>query len=82
MSQPTPETPGGEGPKKSVSDLPGLAAFATMGTTIALSEAAGVGAGIWLDNVWRVAPWMLFLGVVLGTAAAVVLVIKQVRRFL
>lgn len=78
MSAETPE-PRGEKP---VSDLPGLAAFATMGTTIALSEAAGVGGGIWLDNAWHLAPWGLFLGVVLGTVVAVVFVVKQVRRFL
>lgn len=68
--------------EKPVSDLPGLVAFATIGTTIALSEAAGVGAGIWLDSACHVAPWGLFLGVVLGTVVAVVFVVKQVRRFL
>ncbi len=76
------KTPGEDRPAGVGSDLPGLAAFATMGSTIALSEAAGVGGGIWADNAWHFAPWGLLVGVVLGTVAATVFVVKQVRRYL
>jgi F0F1-type ATP synthase assembly protein I len=64
------------------SDLPGLAAFAVMGTTIATCVGVGVGLGIWADHTWGTAPAGLLIGIVLGTVAAVVSVVKQVRRFL
>ena len=80
---------GAEGPpgdpdqeKSAVKNLPGLAAFATMGTTIASCLAVGVVLGLWADHVWHSAPWGLLLGIVLGTVAAVTSVIKLVRRFL
>jgi F0F1-type ATP synthase assembly protein I len=80
---------GDEGPpgdpdqeKSTIKDLPGLAAFATMGTTIAGCLAVGVVLGLWADHVWHSAPWGLLLGIVLGTVVAVASVIKLVRRFL
>jgi hypothetical protein len=65
-----------------ISDLPGLAGFAVMGTTIATCEAVGVVLGLWADHSWGTAPVGLVIGIVLGTVAAVVSVVKQVRRFL
>jgi F0F1-type ATP synthase assembly protein I len=65
-----------------VPDLPGVVAFATMGTTIAACVAAGVFLGIWADRTWGGAPVWLIIGLVLGTVAAVVSVVQQVRRFL
>ncbi len=60
----------------------GLGAFAALGTTIALTEAVGVVLGLWADASWGTSPWGLIFGIVLGTVAAVVSVVKQVRRFL
>ncbi len=60
----------------------GLGAFAALGTTIAITEAVGVVLGIWADRSWGTTPWGLVFGIVLGTVAAVVSVVKQVRRFL
>jgi F0F1-type ATP synthase assembly protein I len=65
-----------------VKDLPGLAAFAAMGTTLAGCEAIGVLFGLYLDHVGNFAPWGLLIGIVLGTVAAVASVIQLVRRFL
>jgi hypothetical protein len=65
-----------------VPDLPGVAAFATMGTTIAICEALGVVLGLWADRAWGTAPVGLVVGIVLGTAVAVLSVVKQVRRYL
>jgi F0F1-type ATP synthase assembly protein I len=65
-----------------VSDLPGVAAFATMGITIAVTVGVGVLLGIWADNAWGSAPLWLVIGLVLGTVAAVVSVKQQIRRFL
>ena len=64
------------------SNLPGLAAFAVMGTATATCVGVGVGLGIWADHSWGTAPAGLLIGVVLGTVAAVVSVVMQVRRFL
>jgi len=78
---PGPEPPTkGESPDGS--DLPGVAAFAVMGTTIAACLAVGVLAGLWVDHELGSAPAGLLIGIVLGTVAAVVSVVQQVRRFL
>ncbi len=63
-------------------DLPGLAAFAAMGTTLAICEGLGVLLGLYLDGLGNFAPWGLFIGIVLGTVAAVASVVKLVRRYL
>jgi F0F1-type ATP synthase assembly protein I len=83
LSAPDPEL----GPDKASkgpddSGLPGLAAFAVMGTTIATCVAVGVVLGIWADNTWHTSPAGLLIGIVLGTVAAVVSVVQQVRRYL
>jgi F0F1-type ATP synthase assembly protein I len=65
-----------------VKDLPGAVALLTMGTTVAIIIAVGVVLGIWADRAWGTAPWGLLIGIALGTVAAVVSVVKQVRRFL
>ncbi len=53
-----------------------------MGTTIAACVGVGVGLGLWADSTWGTAPAGLLIGIVLGTVAAVVSVVQQVRRFL
>jgi F0F1-type ATP synthase assembly protein I len=68
--------------KPYVADLPGLAAFAAIGTTAAILEAIGVFLGLWADRAWGTAPWGLLIGIALATVAAVVSVVKQIRRFL
>jgi hypothetical protein len=65
-----------------VKDLPGVVAFLTMGTTVAIIIAVFVVLGLWADHEWGTAPWGLLIGIALGTVAAVVSVVKQVRRFL
>ena len=65
-----------------VSDLPGTVAFAAMGTSVAVIIALGVVLGLWADRSWGTSPWGLLIGIALGTVAAVVSVVKQVRRFL
>ncbi len=68
--------------KAKLPDLPGLAAFAAMGTTIAGCIAVGVLAGLYADHLFHSAPWGLLVGIVLGTVAAVASVLKLVRRYL
>ena len=84
MSSPLSHEPH-EGPdqgKSMLKELPGLAAFAAMGTTLAVCEALGVVIGIYLDRLGHFAPWGLLIGIVLGTVAAVVSVVQLVRRYL
>lgn len=76
MSEERPED------EKPVADLPGAAALAMMGTSIALSEALGIWAGLWADHHWVSAPWGLIFGIVLGTVIAVLGVIRQIRQYL
>lgn len=83
MSDPAPgPTPDEEPESPNGSGLPGVAAFAVMGSTIAACVAVGVGLGIWADRTWHTAPAGLLIGIVLGTVAAVVSVVQQVRRYL
>lgn len=82
MSDPNAPSSDEEPTPSGNSDLPGVAAFAMMGTTIAACLAVFVVLGIWADDSWGTAPWGLLIGIVLGTVAAVVSVVQQVRRFL
>jgi F0F1-type ATP synthase assembly protein I len=65
-----------------IKDLPGVAVFLAMGTTVAIIIAVFVVLGLWADSAWGSSPWGLLIGITLGTVAAVVSVVKQVRRFL
>jgi F0F1-type ATP synthase assembly protein I len=76
-----PATPS-EQEKNGIKDLPSVFELLTMGITVALILAVFVVAGIWADRAWGTAPWGLLIGITLGTVAAVVSVVKQVRRFL
>ena len=68
--------------KSTTKDYPGAVEFLTMGMTTAIVLAIFVVLGIWADHSWGTAPWGLFFGIALGTVAAVVSVVKQIRRFL
>jgi F0F1-type ATP synthase assembly protein I len=77
----SPDIPS-EQEKAFTKNLPGVAAFATMGMSAAIVIALGVVLGLWADSAWGSEPWGLLIGIALGTVAAVVSVVKQVRRFL
>jgi F0F1-type ATP synthase assembly protein I len=63
-------------------DLPGVAAFAALGATIACTVGVFVVLGIWADSAFGTSPVCLLLGVVLGCAAATASTIALVRRYL
>lgn len=77
-----PPAPADQPKQSGLSDLPGVAAFAVMGSSIATCLAVGVVLGLGVDHELHSAPWGLVFGIVLGTVAAVVSVVKLVRRFL
>jgi len=79
---PTPEGGGPQPDQSGDSALASMGAFAAMGTTVAICVGLGVWLGLWLDRVWLGAPGGLLFGIALGTVAAVVSVVKLVRRFL
>jgi F0F1-type ATP synthase assembly protein I len=76
LTTPEPE------PTSTPRDLPGLAAFAGLGATIACTVGAGVGLGIWADDTFKTSPLCLVIGLVLGCAAATASTIALVRRYL
>ncbi len=76
----TPLTP--EQGKLPVKELPGAVAFTSMGLTAAILIGLGLVGGLGADREWHSAPWGLLIGIALGTVAAVVSVVQQVRRFL
>ena len=47
-----------------------------------LALAVGIGLGLWLDASVGSSPWGLLAGILLGSVAAVVSVVQQIRRFL
>jgi F0F1-type ATP synthase assembly protein I len=57
-------------------------AFAVMGTTAATCVAVGIVLGLWFDRAVGSSPLGLLAGIVLGSVAAVMSVIQQIRRFL
>jgi F0F1-type ATP synthase assembly protein I len=63
-------------------DLPGIAGFAALGSTIACTVAAGVVLGIWADSTFKTSPLCLIIGLVLGCGAATASTIALVRKYL
>lgn len=61
---------------------PGVATLLGMGVTAALCLGAGVGGGYWLDETLKTGLVLTFVGLILGTAAAVAAVYLEVKTFL
>ena len=53
-----------------------------MGLSAAVCVGAGVVLGIWADDSWHTAPALLVVGLLLGLAAATLLVVGQIRKYL
>lgn len=61
-------------------DEPGPGRFVGIGLQIAVGVGLGVLVGRWLDNRYGWAPWGLLIGVMLGLAAGMYLLIKDAIR--
>jgi ATP synthase protein I len=73
------EPPSGPEPVK---PLPGLAAFAGMGVSIAVTVGIGVWLGILADEHFHTAPTFLLVGLAVGVTCAVISVVSLVKRYL
>jgi ABC-type Mn2+/Zn2+ transport system permease subunit len=61
---------------------PSIGDFFWVGTACAISVVAGLGLGYLLDQVTHTTPWLTFAGLAFGVFCAVVIVVRQLRRFL
>lgn len=67
---------------RSLPELPGAAAFLSMGTTVGACVGVGVVLGVLADDEWHVSPWGLLIGLGLGVLVGVLSVIRLVQRWL
>ena len=61
---------------------PSVGTLLGMGVSTALCLGVGVGGGYWLDETFNTGLVLTFVGLVLGMAAAVLVVYLEVRKFL
>jgi hypothetical protein len=52
-----------------------------VGTACAISVVGGLGIGYLLDQVAHTTPWLTFAGLAFGIVSAVLLAVRQFRRF-
>jgi F0F1-type ATP synthase assembly protein I len=52
-----------------------------VGTACAISVVAGLGLGYLVDQWANTTPWLTFAGLAFGIASAVLLAVRQLRRF-
>jgi F0F1-type ATP synthase assembly protein I len=52
-----------------------------IGTACAISVVAGIGLGYLLDQWLGTTPWLTFAGLAFGITSAVLLTVRQLRRF-
>ena len=62
--------------------LPGLVTLASLGVSIAICVAGGVGLGIYLDDTTHRSPLFTLLGLALGLVLAVAVAYVQIKKFL
>jgi F0F1-type ATP synthase assembly protein I len=73
--------PGGAAASEPEAQPPQLGDFFFMGTACAISVVAGGGGGYGLDQVFHSTPWLSFAGLAFGIVSAVMIVVKQYRKF-
>jgi hypothetical protein len=85
MDDPTPPPESGPGSSSDEPDpmvAPGAVEFLSLGLTVAVIL-VGLGAlGYLVDRWLGTSPWFTLAGLVLGIAAAVLITVSRVRRFL
>ncbi len=61
---------------------PGATAFMGLGISVGLALAILVGGGVLVDGWLHCSPWGLLVGLVLGVAMAVMMVVATVKKYL
>jgi ATP synthase protein I len=60
-----------------------MAFYASLGMSVALSIVIGLAIGLWLDRVFQTGPWLMFVFLGMGIAAAfrnILLVMNRAKR--
>ena len=57
-----------------------LLRLSTVGLVLAISVGLGAWIGLWLDERWGTGPWMTVIGVVLGSVAGFMELLREVGR--
>lgn len=68
----------GQVPKKS----PGLGDLFWVGTACAISVLGGGGLGYLADSSWHTLPWGTVVGLAFGVMSAVLIAVKELRKYL
>ena len=78
------ETEGGQGgtPSSGGPGSPSMGDLFWIGTACAISVVAGLGLGYLLDQAAHTTPWLTFAGLAFGVACAVIIAVRQLKRFL
>ena len=58
-----------------------LLRLSTVGLVLAISVGLGAWLGLWLDERWGTGPWLTVLGVVIGSAAGFIELLREVNRY-
>lgn len=70
-------------PPKSEKPTPAILMLATMADTTWRLFVPSVGlllVGVYLDKIWETKPWLMIVGLVLGTAIAIILLRAQLKK--
>lgn len=54
--------------------------LSSVGLVLAICVGLGAWGGVWLDNRWGTDPWMTVVGVVLGSVAGFMELVREVGR--
>ena len=55
-------------------------AITTLGLEFAVAVALGTGVGVWADKHWSLTPWCTVIGVWVGFALGMYIVVRQAQR--
>ncbi len=81
-ANPPTDPPDGPGPRSTPPLSPGAAEFLTLGVTLAVTIVAAAALGYVVDRWLGTAPVFTLVGLVLGIAAAVLMTVARVRKYL
>jgi len=72
----------GERPSSGGPATPSMGDLFWIGTACAISVVAGLGLGYLLDQAAHTTPWLTFAGLAFGILCAVLIAVRQLRRYI